>query len=597
MTRDRGPSMKKIVAVWALSILTLLIAAPDGARAQQNQTVWIQVAAHPSLSEAEARAREFAARLPDVSGFSLGGGWYGVVLGPYNRADAERVLQVYRNERQIPRDSFIAFSRNLRSQFYPVGPVQTQPVSPPPEQQAAVEQPSAEQPAAPSVSQPPRADETPAEARRSENRLSRDEKKQLQIALKAQGFYTSTIDGSFGRGTRASMADWQAANLFEPTGVLTTGQRQKLLDQYNAPLISVGMQRIEDTAAGIALSLPSKEVAFTRHESPFAIYGSTGELGAQVLLISQPGDARTLAGLYEILQTLEIVPLEGPRSRKGNSFTIEGRGKGIVSFSQATLRNGQIKGFTLVWPVGDDARRRRILETMKASFTRLDGVLDPTAGGDTPQNVDLLSGLEIRRPRLSRTGFFVDDAGTVLTTSDVVGECSQVTLDHDIQADVVLNDVPNGIAVLRPKTRLAPMQIARLATATPRLQSDVAVVGFSYGGILGAPSLTWGTLSDLRSLDGNTGVARLALSPQDGDVGGPVLDAGGAVVGMLLPRQIGSKQLPAGISFAANADAIRVILENASVTPSQQSTASTSVPNEELLRQANGMTVLVSCWN
>ncbi len=596
MTRDRGPSMKKIVAVWALSILTLLIAAPDGARAQQNQTVWIQVAAHPSLSEAETRAREFAARLPDVSGFSLGGGWYGVVLGPYNRADAERVLQVYRNERQIPRDSFIAFSRNLRSQFYPVGPVQTQPVSPPPQQQAAVEQPAVEQPAAPSVSQPPRADETPAEARRSENRLSRDEKKQLQIALKAQGFYTSTIDGSFGRGTRSSMADWQAANLFEPTGVLTTGQRQQLLDQYNAPLISVGMQRIEDTAAGIALSLPSKEVGFTRHESPFAIYGSTGEIGAQVLLISQPGDARTLAGLYEILQTLEIVPLEGPRSRKGNSFTIEGRGKGMVTHAQATLRNGQIKGFALVWPTGDDARRSRVLTAMQTSFTRLDGVLDPTAGADAPQSVDLLSGLNIRKPRLSRTGFFVDTAGTVLTTSDVVGQCSQVTLDHDYTAEVLVNDTANGVAVLRPRDRLAPMSVAHLAISSPRLKSEVAVAGFSYEGILGAPSLTWGTLSDLRSLDGNQGIARLALAAQSGDVGGPVLDTNGAVLGMLLPQQIGNKQLPEGVSFAANAEALRAILSQVNVAATDQSPSQGQVPNAELVRQANGMTVLVSCW-
>ncbi len=585
--------MKKLVAVWALSILTLIIAVPQIARAQQEPTVWIQVAAHPSLAQAEARARDFASRLPDVSGFSLGGGWYGVVLGPYSRTDAERVLQVYRAERQIPGDSFIAFSRNLRAQFYPVGPVETTPVVPPvanaePTQPAP--QASAPQP------QPAAADESPAEARRSEARLSREEKQQLQIALKAQGFYNSTIDGSFGRGTRRSMADWQAANLVEPTGVLTTAQRKTLLDQYNAPLISVGMAPVENADAGIALSIPANEVTFARHESPFSIYERSGDLGAQVLLISQPGDARTLAGLYEILQTLEIVPLEGPRSRDGNSFTIEGRGNGIVTHAEASLRNGEIKGFALIWPTGDDERRARIVTEMQNTFTRLDGVLDPTAGADAPQSVDLLSGLEIRKPRLSRTGFFVDAAGTVLTTSDVVAQCSQVTLDHDYPVDVVLDDAPNGVAVLRPRAPLAPMDIAQLAITAPRLQSDVAVAGFSYEGILGAPSLTWGTLSDLRSLDGNQGVARLALAAQSGDVGGPVLDANGAVLGMLLPRQVGSQQLPADVSFAANAEALRAILARASVAATDQTDPQGSVPNAELVRKASGMTVLVSCW-
>ncbi len=588
--------MKRLFAVWAVSICATLFALAGSAQAQQNtqNSVWVQVAAHPSLSRAQERARDFASRLPDVSGFSLGGGWYGVVLGPYTRSDAERVLQVYRSEGQIPRDSFIAFSRNLRAQFFPAEPATATPAP------APVPGPSAAVDTAPEAPQttviPAQPDETPAEARRSERALNRAEREALQIALQSQGFYNSSIDGAFGRGTRRSMADWQAANLYEPTGVLTTAQRKVLIDQYNAPLISVGMTQIEDTAAGIALQIPANEVGFDRYESPFAQYKSLTDLGARLFLISQPGDKRTLHGLYDIIQTLEIVPLDGARKRGNTSFTIEGQGNGIVSYTQASLKNGEIKGFTLVWPEGDDARRTRVLTTMKSSFARLDGVLDPAAGADAPQNVDLLAGLQIRKPRLSRSGFFVDGQGTVVTTSDVVASCSRVTLDHDFDATVLVNDTDNGLAVLAPKDALAPMAIAELATLSPRLQSDVAVSGFSYQGILGAPSLTWGALSDLKSLDGNTGVARLDLAAQAGDAGGPVLDSTGAVLGMLLPRKIGSQQLPAGVSFAANADALRTALATAQRSAQDKSTDSSPLPNDALVRSANGMTVLVSCW-
>ncbi|UWQ78424.1 trypsin-like peptidase domain-containing protein [Leisingera sp. S132] len=589
--------MKKLFAALALPLIALAIAFTAPVSAQSSRDgVWIQIAARPSLREAENEARSYAARLPDVSGYALGGGWYGVVLGPYAREDAERVLQVYRAEGQIPRDSFIAFERNLRSQFYPVAADATQPAQPAPAPapaEPAVQEPEPQPQTALQTTLP---DETPAQARRSESALSREQRMELQVALKAAGFYNSGIDGAFGRGTRASMSDWQAARGFEPTGVLTTAQRQVLMDEFNAPLISVGMARAEDAKAGIALQIPGSEVGFDRYESPFAHYTSKGGLGAQLLLISQPGDKRTLFGLYDILQTLEIVPLDGPRERGADSFTIEGRNASIVSFTQASLKNGEIKGFTLVWPAGDEERRARVLAAMQSSFTRLDGVLDPAEGGDAVQSVDLVSGLEIRKPKLSRSGFFVDGNGSVLTTSDVVAGCTRITLDHGYEATVAANHTADGIAVLTPVQALAPAAVGGLSTASPRLQSEVAVSGFSYEGVLGAPSLTWGKIADVKSLDGNTNVARLELAAQPGDAGGPVLDATGAVLGMLLPQQSGGKQLPEGVSFAVNAEVIRGALNGAGLSPAAQPASGGSLPNAAMTRLASGMTVLVSCW-
>ncbi|MEP1328349.1 trypsin-like peptidase domain-containing protein [Pseudophaeobacter sp.] len=608
--------MKKVIAALVLSLNALAFVLTTPAQAQQNaqETVWIQIAARPSLATAQQEAQDFAARLPDVAGFALGGGWYGVLIGPYTREDADRVLQVYQGENQIPRDSFIALPANLRSQFYPLGTdaaqatqSATQSATQPATQSPAPAQPAAtsaaepvivaQEAAEPAVTLPETTlpDESPAEARRSERLLSRAERQDLQIALKAAGFYNAAIDGAFGRGTRGSMSDWQLSKGYEATGVLTTAQRKVLLDDYNAPLISVGMRRISDAKAGISLEIPAKEVAFDKYEPPFAHYESTGDLGVQLLLISQRGDKSTLYGLYDIMQTLEIVPLEGPRERKGNSFTLEGRNGNITSFTQASLKNGEIKGFTLIWPAGDEARRARVLAAMQASFERQDGVLDDAAGADIQQDIDLVSGLEIRKPRMSRSGFFVSADGVVITTSDVVQGCTRITLDHGYAAEIAANDVENGMAILRPTQDLAPMAVAELSAQSPRLQSEIAVSGFSYEGVLGAPSLTWGKLADVKNLDGNTGIARLELAAQPGDAGGPVVDSTGAVLGMLLPQEIKGKQLPAGVSFAVNAAALRSALEAAGVTPQNQ-TGGSALPNQALVHRATGMTVLVSCW-
>ena len=591
--------MKNLIAsvFWALSVF--LAALPGVSQAQQSDAdgVWIQVAARPSLLEAQDEARTLSTLLPDVSGYALGGGWYGIVLGPYTRSDAEQVLRVYRAEGQIPRDSFITFSSNLNTRFYPVGP-ETETLAPAPVQSPAPEDNSqvaaVTEGTAPVSSLP---DETPAEARRSEQALTREERMDLQVALKASGFYTSAIDGAFGRGTRASMSDWQSANGFEPTGVLTTAQRKALMDEYNAPLISTGVAPYTDTRAGIRVDLPLGEVAFSRYEPPFAHFESSGSLGVEVLLISQPGDRRTLYGLYDIMQTLEVVPLEGPRERSGDQFSLEGRNSRIVSYTEARLENGEIKGFTLIWPTGDEARRSRVLSRMQKSFTRQPGVLDPATGTEDAQSIDLVSGLEIRKPKLSHSGFFATSDGIVVTTAAVVNSCGRITIDRDVSAEVLLADADAGVAVLKPSVPLAPMATAPLASEAPRLRSALAVSGYSYGGILGAPSLTWGSLDDLKGLQGEAHLARLELTAQPGDAGGPLLDKQGTVHGMLLPLRTDGPVLPDGVRFALKGEVIRMALDKAGVgLPSTEAASSSDLPVSLLQKEATGLTTLVSCW-
>ena len=582
--------MKRLIVSALFAVLFFMRAAI--AQQTDEDVVWVQIEAHPDLAVAQERARLYSDRLADVNGFSLGGGWYGITLGPYLRSDAEQVLRIYRAEGQIPSDSFVAVTRIYGQQFWPMGAdVLSQGVVSPPETTESLQQ-------TPSVETTPSglADETLAEARRSEQQLTGRERRALQTALQSAGFYYSAIDGAFGAGTRRSMADWQSASGFEPTGVLTTRQRKLLMDQYNAPLISVGMTRVRDAEAGIEIDLPASEVQFARYDAPFALYDSAGDLGVRVLLISQPGDAATLAGLFEVMQTLEIVPLEGPRELKRDRFSLEGRDGRIVSYTEAQLDDGQIKGFTLIWPVGDPDRRNRVLAAMRENFARLPSVLDPAAGADSEKNIDLVAGLTVRKPRLSRSGFYTDGSGTVVTTSQVVDNCTRLTLDEEHEVQVLIRDDALGVAVLRPVDTLAPMSVARFSKLTPKLQSDVVAAGFSFEGVLGAPSLTFGTLSDLKGLRGETELKRLSLIPLPGDAGGPVFDTGGGVMGMLLPRAQSGQQLPADVNLVADATAIRNVLDSAGLSAGEVTEVEQIAP-DDLSRIAAGMTVLVSCWD
>lgn len=581
--------MMRTLVSFVISILMLARIA-----SAQEEQVWVQIEAQPNLAEAQARIRDYSVALSDLNGFAMSGGWYALALGPYSREDAEQVLRVLRSEGQIPRDSYIAFASAYGQQIWPIGVTQqtaevTAPVTAPAAEEVTTTEAIPPQPVIP--------DETVAEARRSEAALSREERKGLQAMLQWAGFYTAAIDGAFGRGTRGSMAAWQAANGFDDTGVLTTRQRNILKQQFNAVLEGLDLQLVEDTTAGIAMKLPLGAVNFEKYEAPYAQFNATGFVPeARVLLISQPGDQQTLFGLYDIMQTLEIVPLEGDRERGKDSFLLTGSNDSFISHTQVALKNGELKGFTLIWPAGDEERRARVLGEMQESFTRLDGVMSAAAGNNEAQRIDLLSGLQIRKPRLSRSGFFVDGRGTVVTTIDAVGSCTRVTLEDGIAAEVVGTDAALGLAALKPVDDLAPAEIAELQRATPRLQSDVAVSGYSYGGILGAPTMTFGTLADVTGLAGEQDLSRLALAALPGDTGGPVFDAGGAVMGMLLPRATGSQQLPKDVSFAVDAVAIEGFLTNLGITPAATNALANMAP-EDLTSKASQLTVLVNCWD
>lgn len=602
------------------ALIAALFIAPFAFAQSADDVVWIQVEAQPNLAAATDRARAYSASLEDVNGFALGSSWYGIAVGPYLRDDAELLLRRYRQDGVIPRDSFIQLSDKFQQQFWPVGanvlnipliaPIEpaapseaqtdeeiTQTTLPPAGETLDQEEAptaEAETTQVPVLPEPPK-DETLSEARASERDLDLTAREQLQIALKWAGFYNASIDGAFGRGTRGSMADWQEANGYEATGVLTTLQRADLIGQYNAVLEGLGLQTVRNADAGIEMVMPTKVVTFDRFEPPFAHYNGTGDIDARVLLISQAGDQDTLFGLYDIMQTLEIVPEEGPRDRKSNSFELIGEDGRIVSQTQVSLENGEIKGFTLIWPAGDEDRRRRVIAEMTKSFSRLPSTLDAAAGSGDRQAVDLVSGLQIRSPKISRSGFFIDGRGTVATTSEAVQSCGRLTLDDETELDVLVDDTASGISLLKPRVALSPLDVAAFNTVPPRLQSEIAVAGFPYEGVLGSATVTYGTLADVRGLQGEENIARLALSARSGDAGGPILDSDGRVLGMLLPRANGARELPEDVAFAVEAKVIADLAQRAGVSV-DTTVASTAIKPHDLREKAKGMTVLVSCW-
>ncbi len=561
------------------------------AAAQQSQ-FYIQVEARPSLEAAQERAQNYARQFGDVNGFFLGQGWYGIAVGPFSsyeiaQAELGRLNAIY----SLPSDAYVENGQLYGRQFWPIGASLGAPSSvatpadileiaePRPEDNGSLDE------------------ETLAEARQSESRLNRVQREELQVALNWAGVYSSGIDGAFGRGTRRAMSAWQALSGFEPTGVLTSRQRADLLAQYNAVLEGLGFETYQDLTAGISIDIPLAVVNFDKHEAPFAIFEAGSDMPeAMVLLISQSGDRQNLAGLYEIMQTLEIVPTTGARSRTANGFQITGENNRILSHTEVTLKDGEIKGFTLVWPTGDQERRNRVLSKMQNSFSRLDGVLSSDLTPSSVDGVDLISGLAVRRPIRDGSGFFVDDKGHVVTSASLVEECGRITLNHEYDARL-LASTEAGIAILKPVSDLAPSGTVTFAADPVAQNAKIAIAGYSYGGILPSATLNFGSVEGVQGLGGETGLIRLAVATQDGDLGGPVLNDYGQVAGMLVPQMEGeARRLPDSVTFAAKADVLQDALE-ANGVDVQVSGGRNVMADEDLTTLAANTIVLVNCWN
>lgn len=580
--------MFKPVALVALLLCALIFMPRTAAQAQEGQ-VWLQVEAHPDRATAETRAQAYSALFPETAGYGLRSGWFGIMIGPFPPAEATDLLANLKAEGLIPADSFIAYAQDFGDQYWPAsGAAAAVPPTPAPE---AAPEPAVEPAAVP--------DETRQEARDSEALLLPEDRRDLQTALQWFGFYPSAIDGAFGPGTRNSMAAWQEAQGLEPTGILTTRQRRALLEAWRGELAAFGFREVIETESGITVTLPLNLVEFDHYEPPFVHYRAKTDDAPRIVLISQPGDQAALYGLYDVLQTLESVPLDGARDRDDRSFRIRGTSARVDTTVYATLNGERIKGWMLISTPGNEGRDARILKVLQDSFSPDgDKVLDP---GMVPMEAGtkagLLAGLEVRKPRLSRTGFFVSADGMVATTVEAVESCGRVTIDRTTDAEVALADAATGLALLKPKSPLSPLAVADFATGAGRPGSEITVPGYSYEDRLPAPVLTFGTFEDGTGLDGEAGRSRLSLQSLPGDAGGAVLDSSGAVVGMLLPAAPqGGKQMPAGVAFALWGSEITRILGLNGVT-ARAASGTTPLAPGALANLGTGMTALVSCWD
>jgi len=565
-----------IFVIWGYSAMGQL--APD-------RYVWIQIEAQPNRAAAMARIKTYKQEISNVVGFEIEGGWFGIALGPYKSDAADTLLAKLKKSELIPRDSFVARGVTYGRQFYA-------PRSSIPKLATAQSLTETKTDLETELSGTDNLELTKI----SENALTFDEKRYLQRALAWASHYQGKIDGLYGPETRRAMKDWQIENKYPKTGVMTPSQRGIILNNFTPVMTRLNLAPVTNLRAGITLLVPRGIMGSAQYDAPFVRFEATDSSNTQIILISQVGDAKRLRALFEVIQTLNIVPKGGALKLDEAGFSIETSNNELFTTGFAKLIDGEIKGAILVWPTKDEAQRLRLKEQIFGSFDNFKGVLPEAEFFETgllPK--DILSGLQIRQPIFARSGIFLNAQGMVLTASQDLEICGSIEVGFGTQVKIKASN--SYVTVLSPMENISPPAISSFQLGPLKAPRRITAGGYSYGGSLGSPTLTRGLLQDLKDLTNDRNISRLEINTLPGDAGGPIYNSGGAVIGILLPkREDPNRQLPDDVHFAANLDLIISLLDEENI---QLSSTETKVHSDlvNLSKTAKNSIALVKCWD
>ncbi|TRZ50107.1 serine protease [bacterium] len=202
------------------------------------------------------------------------------------------------------------------------------------------------------------------------------------------------------------------------------------------------------------------------------------------------------------------------------------------------------------------------------------------------------------------SGIVIAPNGLILTNEHVVRQCDslQVVLDSTRTSRAALRvaDTARDLALLVVEESF-PLAAPVRQDAAPRLGEPVAVIGYPLVNVLSAqPNVSFGHVNSTVGVKGNLAQMQIDVPIQRGSSGGPVLDAAGNVIGIVVSKLDALKlakstgDLPQNINFAIRGDVVRSFLE-AQRVDFTTSSASSKLENTEIVNRGVAVTVLVRC--
>ncbi len=551
-----------------LTVVVILIGLLFGSSSitAQENNYWLQIESFSTLGEAKNLVIQLSDQVSKLRIFRSIRGRYLVVTGRYSKSVAAQLRAGLASKGVIGESTNITTGQHFRDQFPPVDP---------------------------DLASTP---ENDAKPRVSE--LSVEDAIRVQNALTWYGDYTGAIDGIIGPQTRKAFKSYQERLGETPDRPLNRFTIRALMRAYEEELEVIGLQPVVRRAAGLSIEIPTAMLVFDRVEDPFVYFGPSHGNQIQLFLISMPGNSVTLATLYQSLGSLDFIPPRGTGSIESDHFVLRSEDETIHALADVRLFEGRIKGYLLLWHPRQNSLMARVTNIMSDSLQEISvqTLSIPTSDSSQSPSSSPLVELNIPRPKRRISGFFVDNQGSVVTSSVIADDCGKVFVAPSHEMRLVAVDAETGIALISPVTNHSPLAYARLRSEEVSKGESVNLSGYSFGGELALPSqteMTWIGPDPRNPNFTEWGVVAGLTYPSD--IGGPILDHSGSVAGILIDNSKSMKKLPEGFQIVARPSAISRLAAKGGVA-AQFSFASVPLDQVRQTRNANDLTVLVECY-
>ncbi len=210
------------------------------------------------------------------------------------------------------------------------------------------------------------------------------------------------------------------------------------------------------------------------------------------------------------------------------------------------------------------------------------------------------------KPKLvTGSGIVVNSAGDVLTNQHVVKSCKAVLVKGMNMAPVAARvdavDPKNDLALLKidPAPAVGKPAVFRRQSRPVRLGESIGVIGYPLTGILSAePKATFGQINSVAGANNDYTLLQISAPIQPGNSGGPVLDASGSVIGVIVSSMVafatGTGAVPQNVNFAIRGEFAQIFL-TAHGVKFDTSGSQRKLETDEIAAIGEKSTVLVAC--
>lgn len=202
----------------------------------------------------------------------------------------------------------------------------------------------------------------------------------------------------------------------------------------------------------------------------------------------------------------------------------------------------------------------------------------------------------------SGTGFYVSEAGHIITNYHVIEGCKDMKVHSKgnvLETKRIAQDRRNDLALL--KIASVPEHSFSLSNESPFPLQDIVVAGFPFGEKVSSTlKFTEGVISSIAGLGDDYSQIQIDAALQPGNSGGPILDEYGNVVAVAVAKLSLEKILkdygvvPENTNFGVKVSAVKNLMEGNGIPFKSPNTE--VISKRELSQIATDGTVYLTCW-